>query len=168
MPNRIPTVVIQNFSDLNGGPYPSHSSGPIYDVSDNLTKVSGNHTLKFGVLYERSGQNDFDQINVAGVPGGTNNQNGRFQFTDSTGTGVAAANAAMGLVRCVCGNRTAILHPLSRQHVGVVCAGSMEGDESPDDHLRASSLDHDSLSARFGGTWIRSIRTSTILRTQCS
>jgi Carboxypeptidase regulatory-like domain/TonB-dependent Receptor Plug Domain len=97
VPNRIPTVVIQNFSDLNGGPYPSHSSGPIYDVSDNLTKVKGNHTIKFGVLYERSGQNDFDQINVAGVPGGTNNQNGRFQFTDSTGTGSGVANAALGL-----------------------------------------------------------------------
>jgi hypothetical protein len=97
VPNRIPTVVIQNFSDLNGGPYPSHSSGPIYDVSDNLTKVAGNHTFKVGLLYERSGENDFDQINVAGVPGGTNNQNGRFQFTDSTGSGVAAANAALGL-----------------------------------------------------------------------
>jgi hypothetical protein len=97
VPNRIPTIVIQNFDDLNGGPYPSHSQGPIYDVSDNLTKVSGNHTFKFGVLYERSGENDFDQINVAGVPGGTNNQNGRFQFTDGTHSGVGAANAAMGL-----------------------------------------------------------------------
>jgi hypothetical protein len=78
VPNRIPTVVIQNFDDLNGGPYPSHSSGPIYDFSDNVTKVKGNHTFKFGVLYEHSGENDFVQINVAGVPGGTNNQNGRF------------------------------------------------------------------------------------------
>ena len=73
---------IPTFSDLNGGPYPSHSSGPIYDVSDNLTKVRGNHTIKFGVLYERSGENDFDQINVQGVPGGTNNQNGQFGFTE--------------------------------------------------------------------------------------
>jgi Carboxypeptidase regulatory-like domain/TonB-dependent Receptor Plug Domain len=96
---RIPTIKIPTFSDLNGGPYPSHSSGPIYDFSDNLTKVAGNHTLKFGVLYERSGQNDFDQINVQGVPGGTNNQNGQFGFLDNTpgGSGVGVANAALGL-----------------------------------------------------------------------
>jgi hypothetical protein len=99
VPNRIPTVVISGFSDLNGGPYPSHSSGPIYDYSDNFTKVAGNHTFKAGVLFEHSGENDFDQINVAGVPGGTNNQNGRFAFTDTlaNGTGVGAANAALGL-----------------------------------------------------------------------
>ena len=99
VPNRIPTVVISGFSDLNGGPYPSHSSGPIYDFSDNFTKVAGNHTFKAGVLFERSGENDFDQINVSGVPGGTNNQNGRFAFTDTlaNGTGVGAANAALGL-----------------------------------------------------------------------
>jgi hypothetical protein len=100
--NRIPTLSIPNFYGLNGGPYPSHSSGPIYDVSDNLTKVSGKHTFKFGVLYERSGENDGDEINVNGVPGGTNNQNGRFQFSDSrTGggatSGVGVANAALGL-----------------------------------------------------------------------
>ena len=59
----------------------------------------GNHTLKFGVRWERAGQNDFDQINVAGVPGGTNNQNGRFVFTDGRpgGTGLAVSNAALGL-----------------------------------------------------------------------
>ena len=45
------------------------------------------------------GQNDFDQINVSGVPGGTNNQNGRFVFNDSRpgGSGLAIANAALGL-----------------------------------------------------------------------
>jgi hypothetical protein len=102
VPNRIPTLSIPNFYGLNGGPYPSHSSGPIYDFSDNLTKVAGNHTLKFGVLYERSGENDGDEINVSGVPGGTNNQNGRFQFSDSRAgggatSGVGVANAALGL-----------------------------------------------------------------------
>ncbi len=102
VPNRIPTVAISNFYELNGGPYPSHSSGPIYTVSDSITKVAGSHTLKAGVVYEKSGENDFDQINVQGVPGGTNNQNGRFQFSDTrTGagatSGVAAANAALGL-----------------------------------------------------------------------
>jgi hypothetical protein len=100
--NRIPDIVIPSFSGLVGGPYPSQSSGPIYNASDSLSWVKGNHTFKFGFLYEKSGENDFDQINVSGVPGGTNNQNGRFAFSDGrTGggatSGVAVANAALGL-----------------------------------------------------------------------
>jgi hypothetical protein len=99
--DKIPTIAISNFRTLDGGPYPSQSTGPIYQFANNLTKIWGNHTLKFGALFERSGQNDFDQINVTGVPGGTNNQNGRFVFDDTRAgaatTGLAVANAAMGL-----------------------------------------------------------------------
>jgi hypothetical protein len=96
---KIPTAAISNFTGLNGGPYPAKSTGPIYMLSDNLTVVRGTHTIKFGGLLERSGQNDFDQINVTGVPGGTNNQNGRFEFTDARtgGTGLAIGNVALGL-----------------------------------------------------------------------
>ena len=98
--DKIPTIKLNGpFTDLDGGPYPSSSTGPIYNISDNFTKIKGNHTYKFGFLFERSGQNDFDQINVAGVPGGTNNQNGRFEFTDARtgGSGLGIANAALGL-----------------------------------------------------------------------
>lgn len=99
--DKIPTLSISDIAGLDGGPYPASSTGPIYNVSDNLTKVFNNHTFKAGVSFERSGQNDFDQINVAGVPGGTNNQNGRFEFRDtrpgSTTSGLALANTAMGL-----------------------------------------------------------------------
>ncbi|HYZ84455.1 MAG TPA: carboxypeptidase regulatory-like domain-containing protein, partial [Bryobacteraceae bacterium] len=97
--DKIPTIEIQNFQQVDGGPYPSSSAGPIYVVSDNLSWIKGNHSYKFGFLFERAGQNDFDQINVQGVPGGTNNQNGRFVFNDSRpgGTGLAVANAALGL-----------------------------------------------------------------------
>ena len=97
--DKIPTVDINNFQRIDGGPYPASSYGPIYQISNNTTKTTGAHTLKFGVRWERAGQNDFDQINVAGVPGGTNNQNGRFVFTDgrSDATGLAVANAALGL-----------------------------------------------------------------------
>ena len=97
--DKIPTINIQQFQEVDGGPYPSSSAGPIYNLSDNLSWINGNHTFKFGVLFERSGQNDFDQINVQGVPGGTNNQNGRFEFRDSRpgGSGTAIANAALGL-----------------------------------------------------------------------
>ncbi|MGA8027216.1 MAG: TonB-dependent receptor, partial [Bryobacteraceae bacterium] len=62
IPNKIPTVNVPNFYGLAGGPYPSHSSGPIYTASDSLTKVWGNHTIKAGVYFEYSGENDGDQI----------------------------------------------------------------------------------------------------------
>jgi len=99
IPEKIPSIALNGpFGELSGLPYPSSSKGPIYDISDNVTKVAGNHTLKAGFLFERAGQNDYDQINVQGVPGGTNNQNGRFVFQDNTagGTGLGIANAAIG------------------------------------------------------------------------
>ena len=46
------------------------------------------------IAFERAGQNDFDQINVSGVPGGTNNQNGRFIFNDTRPGGSGRARAA--------------------------------------------------------------------------
>lgn len=99
--DKIPTISINQFNDVDGGPYPAQSAGPIYVVSNNLTKIMGSHTLKFGAVFERAGQNDFDQINVSGVPGGTNNQNGRFIFSDNRAgaatSSLAIANAAMGL-----------------------------------------------------------------------
>ncbi len=100
--DKVPTIEIPNMGTIDGGPYPSQSTGPIYQISNNFTKLHQNHTFKFGALFERSGQNDFDQINVSGVPGGTNNQNGRFIFNDvrpggALGTGTGVANAALGL-----------------------------------------------------------------------
>ena len=87
--------------ELDGGPYPSSSTGPIYVASDTITKLWRNHMIKLGGLFERSGENDFDQINAAGVPGGTNNQNGRFEFRDTrpgaSSSGLDLANAALGL-----------------------------------------------------------------------
>lgn len=101
IPTRIPTVNMTNMSGLSGGPYPSHSAGPIYNLSDSFTWVKGTHTLKFGFLYEKSGENDNDEINVNACPTCTNNQNGQFNFTDARSgqpsSGVAAANAALGL-----------------------------------------------------------------------
>ncbi len=100
LPNKIPSVNLNdNFYSLAGGPYPSHSSGPIFTASDSVTKVLGNHTLKFGAYFEYVGENDGDQINVSTVPGGANNQNGNFTFSDGgTGatSGVSIANLALG------------------------------------------------------------------------
>src|SRR6267154_625010 len=108
LPNRILTVNMSAFSGLSGGPYPSHSAGPIYDVSESFTWIKGNHTLKFGGAFERSGENDNDEINVAACSTCTNNQNGQFAFSDNASnfvrpayavasSGAAVANAALGL-----------------------------------------------------------------------
>jgi hypothetical protein len=99
--DKIPTFTVGSggFNEVDGGPYPASSQGPIHVVSDTMTWVKGRHTLKGGVIVEYSGEDDFDQINVNAIPGGTNNQNGRFEFLDGRpgGTGVAIANMALGL-----------------------------------------------------------------------
>ncbi len=99
---KIPTASLTTFSNIAGGPYPSHSSGIIYAASDSLTKVWANHTIKGGFFWDYAGENDNDQINVSTVPGGASNQNGTFFFSDSrTGlggtSGVSLANLALGL-----------------------------------------------------------------------
>ncbi len=102
LPNKTPSVSLPNFYSYAAGPYPSHSSGPIYTLVDTLTKVWGKHQFKFGFQFERSGENDGDQINVSTVPNGSANQNGTFVFSDArTGlgatSGVGIANLALGL-----------------------------------------------------------------------
>jgi hypothetical protein len=102
VPNKIPTLQINNFGTLDGGPYPSRSGGIVYDFGDTLTKVWGNHTIKIGGLWEYAGENNYDQISVDNTrPGTTNNQNGLFVFTDNRGGGPTTksgiANAALGL-----------------------------------------------------------------------
>ena len=97
--DKIPTVSLSGFQGIDGGPYPAFSSGPIHTVANTTTWVKGRHTLKAGIQVEYSGEDDFDQINVSAIPGSTNNQNGRFEFLDNRvgGTGLAIANAALGL-----------------------------------------------------------------------
>jgi hypothetical protein len=100
--NKIPTTSIANFSTVDGGPYPAHGGGPIFNLTDNLTKVLGKHTLVFGGTWQYSGENNHDQISVSSTtPGATNNQSGQFIFTDTRAghptTGAAVANAALGL-----------------------------------------------------------------------
>jgi hypothetical protein len=102
IPNKIPTIEMTNFTTLDGGPYPSHSGGIVYTVADTVTKVKGTHTLVFGGLWEYSGENNFDQIDVSSTtPGATNNQNGQFIFTavhnNQATSGAAIANASLGL-----------------------------------------------------------------------
>jgi len=97
--DKIPTVNIDVFSGFDGGPYPSSSQGPIHLVSNATTFVTGRHTFKGGVAIEYSGEDDFDQINVSAIPGGTNNQNGQFDFRDSTSvrSGTGISDMALGV-----------------------------------------------------------------------
>jgi hypothetical protein len=100
IPDKIPTITIATpFTEIDGGPYPSSSQGPIHTFSDTATLVKGRHTFKAGGFIEYSGEDDFDQINVQAIPGSTNNQNGRFEFLDNRagGTGLAVSNVALGL-----------------------------------------------------------------------
>ena len=97
--DKIPTVNIDTFSGFDGGPYPSSSTGPIHTVSNNVTWLKGRHAVKTGVVIEYSGENDFDQINVSAIPGGTNNQNGQFEFRNSSTarSGLGISDMALGI-----------------------------------------------------------------------
>jgi Carboxypeptidase regulatory-like domain len=97
--DKIPTISIAGFGLIDGGPYPSSSQGPIRTFANTTTWVKNRHTFKGGVSFEYSGEDDFDQINVQPIPGSTNNQNGRFEFANSTTarSGLAMSDAALGL-----------------------------------------------------------------------
>lgn len=102
LPNKIPTIQFDNtgITTMDGSAYPSHSQGEIFDIADTFTHIIGNHTLRAGALFERSGENDRDQIAFQNsLSGQTNNQNGRFEFSNSNpvGTGLDVADAALGL-----------------------------------------------------------------------
>lgn len=102
LPNKIPTIEIQNFTTMDGRPYPSRSGGFVGTFLDNLTRIVGNHTFVFGGLWNYAGENNDDQIDVSTTtPGATNNQNGLFIFTGQHNheatSGAGVANAALGL-----------------------------------------------------------------------
>jgi hypothetical protein len=103
LPNKIPTVAFDtttSITTLDGSTYPSHSQGELFDFADTFTRIIGNHTVRAGALYERSGENDDDQIAFANsTPGQTNNQNGKFDFSsgNTSGSGYDIADAALGL-----------------------------------------------------------------------
>ena len=97
--DKIPTINMDTFTTIDGGPYPSSSEGPIHVWSNTTTWVKGRHTVKGGVSVEYSGEDDFDQINVNSIPGGTNNQNGLFEFRNSSSSrsGLGVADMALGI-----------------------------------------------------------------------
>lgn len=97
-PDKIPNISLQGFTAINNAAYPGSWNDFVFLWTDNVTKITGNHTLKAGVSIERSGMNDRIQLSFAQAPA-TTNQNGAFRFFDNRvgGTGFAAANAMLGL-----------------------------------------------------------------------
>jgi hypothetical protein len=105
LPNKIPTVKFDTtgtITSVDGSPYPSHSQGEIFDFADTFTRLFGNHIVRAGALYERSGENDDDQIAFSNSTAGqTNNQNGQFDFNSNAAvnpntSGFDVADAALG------------------------------------------------------------------------
>jgi hypothetical protein len=98
-PDKIPNVSMLGFTAINNAAYPGSWNDFVFLWSDNVTKVTGNHTFKAGASVERSGMNDRIQLSFASPPA-TTNQNGSFRFTDTRvggTTGYSAANALLGL-----------------------------------------------------------------------
>ena len=131
IPTRIPTVNMTSFSGLSGGPYPSHSSGPIYTISDSFTWIKGSHTLKFGFNYEKTGENDNDEINVSGLPH-LHQQPERAVLLHGYPLRPAdhrqcRRQRGAGPVRHLLRTRPARLHHFPRQHVRRFRAGCLEG-----------------------------------------
>ncbi len=94
-PEKIPSITVNGLTTIDNGPYPGTWSGFVYNWANNTTKIIGNHTLKFGVVLERSGQNDHIQFTTASAPA-TINENGSFRFLDGSVTGFGIGNILLG------------------------------------------------------------------------
>src|SRR5207244_8744622 len=92
---KIPSITVNGLTTIDNGPYPGTWSGFVYAWANNTTKIIGNHTIKFGVFLEHSGQNDHIQFTTASAPA-TINENGSFRFLDGTVTGFGIGNVLLG------------------------------------------------------------------------
>src|SRR3954452_10163189 len=50
IPDKIPTITIANFTEIDGGPYPSSSRAPIHTSADTTRWVKSRHTFKGGIV----------------------------------------------------------------------------------------------------------------------
>ena len=115
------------------------SAGPIYNLSDNLPGLMDRTRSSSADCGNIQGQNDFDQINVYnGVPGGTNNQNGRFVFTDGRGgVGPCYFERRLGLFDTYAELGTRSYTPY-RGNVRVLSAGRLESHPKAKTRIRCS------------------------------
>ena len=93
---KVPSITVSGLTTIDNGPYPGTWSGFVYAWANNTTKIWGNHTFKWGIFVEHSGQNDHIQFTTASAPA-TINENGAFRFLDGSFTNVGIANTLYGL-----------------------------------------------------------------------
>ncbi len=117
--------------------------------------MKGRHTFKAGVSFEYSGEDDFDQINVNSIPGGTNNQNGQFEFRNNRDrqrpdTGTALADMAMGTLQNYAEIGERAFTKWRALATDIFVQDSWKPTQQPDDrgrpalgHLAAVVLDHE-------------------------
>ncbi len=93
--SKLPSLAVTGFTSIDNGPYPGSWSGAVFTLANKTTKVLGSHTIKFGVVLERSSEKDFIQSTTASAPA-TINENGAFRFLGGTVTGAGIGNALLG------------------------------------------------------------------------
>lgn len=90
--NKIPQVAIQGYSAISGNGLPYVIDARSWEVRDNFTKVAGNHTLKFGLLFI----NSYKAENTRVRDGGT--------VTFSTGANLGNASTRLQDANSAVGN----------------------------------------------------------------
>jgi hypothetical protein len=94
---KTPQIDVSGFDQVgqNTDAYPSGSDGAVVQLQDVITKVSGQHTFKYGVWVAEDGENDHDQLQI-----GNQSLNGRFNFNAASSnpftTGAPLADALLG------------------------------------------------------------------------
>ncbi|HLK49734.1 MAG TPA: TonB-dependent receptor [Bryobacteraceae bacterium] len=85
----ITTAFAPNFTSVGDAPFVNYNT--VINISDNLTRIMGSHTLKTGIFLERSRKNQSS----------FGNNNGFYNFGDTTAnpfdTGFGFSNAALGV-----------------------------------------------------------------------
>ena len=128
--DKIPTISIANFNDVDGSPYPSSSRGPINTFSDNLTWLKGRHSVKTGVVVEYSGEDDFDHQRQRAA--GRHEQPERPVRVHRQPHGRKRAGGGEyrhGSVHQLRRDRPAVVDEMARARDGRVRAGQLEADE---------------------------------------
>ena len=120
IPDKIPTITIANFTEIDGGPYPVVvARADLHlqqrdDLSQGPPHVQGRRRRSSTRARTTSTRSTCSRF-----PGSTNNQNGRFQFTnDAAGansTGIGIANAALGLFTSYAEIGQRALHQVARR-----------------------------------------------------
>jgi Carboxypeptidase regulatory-like domain len=65
--NKIPEFSVQGFSTLSGNGLPYTIDARNWEIRDNVTWVRGDHTFKFGMLYQNSNKNENTRVRDGGT-----------------------------------------------------------------------------------------------------